>query len=152
FYRRDFKETRIFKDLTSKYSIEKVKKLYGNIYNKSNFDDYIVRGIDYNGNNKTVKPDFSMRTETIFLNNISNINIDEVIEKINNLLAKDNPLEGKIFDLKGIQEVSSNFSLPSLQNKIKKYADDGRNTKIQNKKNFTIKRLVKALNKIIVRK
>lgn len=152
FYRRDFKETRIFKDLTNRYSIEKVKKLYGSIYNKSNFDDYIVRGVDYNGNNKTVKPDFSMRTETIFLNNISNINIDEVIEKINKLLANDNPLEGKIFDLKGIQEVSSNFLLPSLQNEIKKYASDGRNTKIQNKKNFTIKRLVKALNKIIVRK
>lgn len=152
FSRRDFKETRFFKDLKNKYSIEKIKKLYGSIYNKSNFDDYIVKGVDYNGENKTVKPNFSMRTETIFLNNVSNIDTNEVISKINSLLIKDNPLQGKIFDLKGIQEVSINYSNIKIQKKIKELADEGKNLKSKGKKNIAIRHLVKLLNDIKTRK
>ncbi|ANS89927.1 hypothetical protein O4M70_001552 [Staphylococcus pseudintermedius] len=148
FSRRDFKETRIFKDLKNKYSIEKIKRLYGSIYNKSNFDDYIVKGTDYNGSNKTVKPEFSMRTEMIFLDNITDININEVINKINDLLEKNNPMKGKIFDLKPIQELSLNYSNESLQNEIKKLADGGKNLKIINKKKVIVKNLIKILNDI----
>lgn len=93
-----------------------------------------------------------MRTETIFLNNVSNIDTNEVISKINSLLIKDNPLQGKIFDLKGIQEVSINYSNIKIQKKIKELADEGKNLKSKGKKNIAIRHLVKLLNDIKTRK
>lgn len=133
FSKREFKETRKFKDLYNKARIANVKKLYENLYNKTNYDELYVKGRDSNGKEKIIKPEFATRSEHILLKNISNLSIQEVTKKIDDLLKVDNKLKSKVYDLVETNEVYLNFEDNVICQNIVEFTESKVERKPENK-------------------
>ncbi|HDK9388515.1 TPA: hypothetical protein PVQ34_000024 [Staphylococcus aureus] len=116
--RKDFKETKKFKNKVKKPIVNEVKKIYENLSDKGNYDEWYVKGENQNHKTTVVKPELATRSEHIQLNNINQINIKELIEKISDILEVNNPFLGKVFELVDISETSINTEDSELVEKI----------------------------------
>lgn len=113
--RKDFKEVRTYKQIMQinpEKRVDKIKKLYENIYDKSNYDDFYIKGLNYYGSERVLKPNFSTRSENIRLMDTSDLKIDEIVKEIERLLNEEdkNPLKDTVQKLEGIDEVSIDYS------------------------------------------
>lgn len=117
--RKDFKERKKFKNIAKKPIVNEVKKIYENLSYKSNYDEWYVKGENQNHKTIVVKPELATRTEHIKLNNINQINIKELLEKISDILKVNNPFLGKTPKLIDVNEIYIDTKDDELIKKIR---------------------------------
>ncbi|TGA80677.1 hypothetical protein E2554_10445 [Staphylococcus petrasii] len=117
--RKNFKETKKFKTKVEKAIVKEVKKIYENLSNKGNYDEWYVKGENQNHKTMVVKPELATRSEHIQLNNVNQININELINKISDILKENNPFLARVPKLVDIIEVSIDTTDTDVIERIK---------------------------------